>query len=149
VLDAAEYLGVSVNAVRMRVRRGTLASEKDDKGNVWVLVEDYSTDDSETARQTNQETSGQVGDLREQVAYLREIIATRDEELRRKDTIIMQMAQRIPELEATREEPPQEEPQPGEDQSSAPPQRGWEEENADAPPQGFSARFRRWLRGRS
>ncbi len=42
-----------------------------------------------------------------------EIITTRDDELRRKDTIIMQMAQRIPELEApaeTRESP---EPQSG------------------------------------
>lgn len=122
VLDAAEHLSVSVNAVRMRIRRGTLASEKDEEGNVWVIVGDYSTNDSETTRQTNEPTSGQIEDLREQLAYLREIIATRDEELRRKDHIIMQMAQRIPELEApsnygdgqyngdeSHEEPPQRE----------------------------------------
>lgn len=52
VLDAAEHLGVSVNAARMRVRRGTLDSEKDEEGNVWVLVSDY----SETTRETTDPT---------------------------------------------------------------------------------------------
>jgi hypothetical protein len=42
-------------------------------------------------------------DLRDQVEHLRRELDTRNEELRRKDTIIMAMTQRIPELEATPE----------------------------------------------
>jgi hypothetical protein len=122
---------VSVNAVRMKIRRGTLASEKDEDGNVWVLVSDYSSDDSETTRPTSEPTSVQVEDLREQIAYLREIISTRDEELRRKDTIIMQMAQRIPELEPAPEQPhPSEHSEPSEE----PPQQPPEPEQGAAPP---------------
>lgn len=143
VLDAAEHLGVSVNAVRMRVRRETIAFEKDEKGNVWVLVEDSSADDSKTSRETNQSTSGQIEDLREQVSYLREVIATRDEELRRKDTIIMQMAQRIPELE-----PPQPH-EASEEQAQEPPE-GSEPKEAATNPESATQRrpwWRRWLGG--
>lgn len=41
--------------------------------------------------------------LQEQVDYLKELVRIRDEELRRKDAILMTMAQRIPELEAASE----------------------------------------------
>jgi len=41
-----------------------------------------------------------VESLRDQVAYLREIVATRDEEIRRRDVIISQLTSRIPEIEA-------------------------------------------------
>jgi excisionase family DNA binding protein len=36
VQEAAEVLGTSVDAVRMRVRRGSLPSEKDSDGRVYV-----------------------------------------------------------------------------------------------------------------
>lgn len=140
VLDAAEHLGVSVNAVRMRIRRGTLDSEKDEDGNVWVLVSDYSPDDSETTRATSEATSGQVEDLREQISYLREIIATRDEEIRRRDHIIAAMAQRIPELEAA---PDQETRDESEDRPQEPP-KGAEGEGTRP---GLGERLRAWWRG--
>lgn len=139
VLDTAEHLGVSVNAVRMRIRRGTLASEKDEDGTVWVLVSDYSPDDSQTTRQT----SGQVEDLREQVAYLKQIISTRDEEIRRRDHIIAAMAQRIPELEAA---PQQEASQPSEETPSAPTDSEPVVGSGEAP-RSLTARLRRWWRG--
>ena len=47
----------------------------------------------------------QNGDLREQIDFLRD-------ELRRKDTIIMAMTQRIPELEPAQERPEAPEPPP-------------------------------------
>jgi hypothetical protein len=37
--EAAELLGTSRDAVRMRVRRGSLASEKGEDGRVYVFVE--------------------------------------------------------------------------------------------------------------
>jgi excisionase family DNA binding protein len=44
VQEAAEVLGTSVDAVRMRVRRGTLESEKDPDGRVHVWVNGDSTE---------------------------------------------------------------------------------------------------------
>ena len=45
--------------------------------------------------------------MQEQVGYLKSVIQTRDEELRRKDHIIAALTERIPELEAASNEPPE------------------------------------------
>ena len=137
VQQAAETLGVTVEAVRGRMHRGKYQKEKDDEGRVFVLLtpeqlpnghEETKERSSERLVTSSNERLGDssrtfdptvhkrkgtvdpelVEELRGEVAYLKEIITTRNEELRRKDTIIMQMAQRIPELEAspeTRESP--------------------------------------------
>ena len=100
VKEAADVLGITVDAVRGRIRRGTLDNVKLD-GVVYVLLDttnreqqsnESATESAAASRQTADE-SGLVGDLRGQVDWLRR-------EVERKDTIIMQMAQRIPELEA-------------------------------------------------
>ena len=44
VQEAAEVLGTSVDAVRMRVRRGSLQSEKDPDGRVYVWVDEDSSE---------------------------------------------------------------------------------------------------------
>jgi hypothetical protein len=124
VSDAAEILGLSTEAVRMRVKRGTLASTKVG-GTVYVLLDgpnerpnvkpnarpNAGTDDRPNSR-PNVEAAPVVAnlqehnaDLRDQVEHLRRELDTRNEELRRKDTIIMAMTQRIPELEAAPEAP--------------------------------------------
>ena len=125
VADAAELLGLSTEAVRMRVKRGTLASTKVG-GTVYVLLDgpnerpnhkpNARPNDGPNGRpnpRLNVETTLMVAnlrehnaDLRDQVEHLRRELDTRNEELRRKDTIIMAMTQRIPELEAA-PEPPQ------------------------------------------
>jgi hypothetical protein len=38
--------------------------------------------------------------LTDQVAYRRDVVATRDEEIKRRDVIILQLTSRIPEIEA-------------------------------------------------
>ncbi len=101
VQDAAEVLGVSVDAVRMRVRRGSLEAEKDDSGRVYVRLD---ADEDSVKSQRQVESSDLVEDLRDQVAYLRDQLdrerEARTEERRRHDTIIAQLTQRIPELSA-------------------------------------------------
>ena len=107
VKEAADVLGTTVDAVRGRIRRGTLDSVKLD-GVVFVLLEATSRerqiDKSETGDGDGRQQTGDqaalvpdqselVGELRGQIDWLRR-------EVERKDTIIMQMAQRIPELEA-------------------------------------------------
>lgn len=128
VQEAAEALGVTVEAIRGRMHRGKYHKEKDEEGRVYVLLphdqlpnvqqkvkersgdrshpssSERSDDQSRTFgpnvyKRKDAAESELVEELRGEVAYLKEIISTRDDELRRKDTIIMQMAQRIPELE--------------------------------------------------
>jgi gas vesicle protein len=96
VADAALLLGVSQDAVRKRIQRNTILWEKDDEGHVFVLL-----DASETSQPSDQDASKTALDiLQDQVDYLKEVVRNREEELRRKDAILMTMAQRIPELEA-------------------------------------------------
>ena len=110
VADAAKLLGLSAEAVRMRIKRGTLASEKVG-GTVYVLLESDPTrtspdqTDDQTVDQTSVLTTDQtalVDALQAEVQFLREELQRREEvhteENRRKDTIIAQLTQRIPEL---------------------------------------------------
>jgi hypothetical protein len=105
--DAAEALGISVDAVRMRSRRGTLDSEHEN-GRLYVWLD---TDETSVRSQAEVEAFEEVlEELREQVRYLRESLAeeraARTEERRRHDTLMAQLVQRIPELEAPQERSP-------------------------------------------
>lgn len=138
LVDAAAALGTTPEAVRMRAKRGSLDSEKREDGRLYVRVVGDYTEGEHHLHEREGEGSALIHQLRSEVEYLRE-------ENRRKDSIIMQMAQRIPELEAARETPPDTaEPQ---DQSSESPTEP-EGESTTARPQGLTARLRRWVRGR-
>ena len=118
VYEAAEALGITVDAIRKRIQRGTIAHQRGEDGRVWVLLDVASNlrdpanstvaDAGEPAYrpQTRDEL---VDSLKDQVEYLRQVIEMRDLELQRKDSIIAALTQRIPELEPLRE-PPQEPP---------------------------------------
>lgn len=104
--EAAQELGISTEAVRMRVRRGSLDSSKDDQGRVivWVVVDRTETA-HKTAQQPDESSRLVVEALEARIESLERSLEHERESGRRKDTIIMQMAQRIPELEAP--SPPQ------------------------------------------
>ncbi len=107
VAQAAQAFGISAEAVRQRVRRGTLPTEKGEDGTVFVLV------DAERTRTDTEGTSDGTTDKAfieayldhalNEVRFLRGELATRNEELRRKDHIIAALTERIPELEAPSE----------------------------------------------
>lgn len=106
VKTAADELGITVEALRKRIARGTLRSEKGPDGGRYVWL-DEGPDHGRTGNGTGPDVRADalldakeetIGELRERVDQLGRILETRDEELRRKDTIIMQMAQRIPGL---------------------------------------------------
>ena len=109
VPEAAGVLGVTVDAIRGRIRRGTLDSERE-SGTVYVWVDRAETDRREPSATVGGQSDDQselVEALRDQVNYLREQLEeerrVRTEERRRQDTIIAQLMQRIPEIEAPRE----------------------------------------------
>ena len=106
VQEAAEVLGTSVDAVRMRVRRGTLESEKDPDGRVHVWVDGDST---ETKPGLDVEPGVLISAKDETIRVLSEQLQSEREARRRADTIIAQLTQanatlaaRVPELEAPR-----------------------------------------------
>ena len=124
VSGAAQLLGISPEAVRARLTRGTLQREKGDDGTTYVRLNDdrTRTNDDRTADQTR--TNGDRTDptpdtfqlMQDQIDFLRR-------ELERKDTIIMSLIQRVPELEPALE--PRESPvtaSEGEDKVEAPPE---------------------------
>ncbi len=122
VAEAARILGTSAEAVRMRVKRGSLKSTKI-KNTVYVLLSPEQTRPNQdqtsggvspAANQSADQTENQTDDrtallesLRSQVEFLQAELKRREEvhveENRRKDTIIAQLTQRIPELEAPSE----------------------------------------------
>jgi excisionase family DNA binding protein len=109
VREAAEALGISKDAVRMRVKRGTLRHEKDEQGTVYVWVAVAHADANAVHSQAEVEASEHVASLQDQIRYLREQLdaerEARTEERRRHDTLLAQLMQRIPELEAPQQQP--------------------------------------------
>jgi hypothetical protein len=111
VADAADRLGVTQDAIRQRIRRDSIAHEKDESGRVYVYLDATNTDHDgvhdrhhDAVRDTVHDAL--VEELRKQNEFLRA-------ELERKDAILLTMAQRIPELEAA-SEPPDARQTPGE-----------------------------------
>lgn len=85
--EAADILGLSKEAVRKRVIRGTLRSEKGEDGRGYVYL-DSGGDEAPTP-----EPGALTSELRNRIAYLENLVETRDEEIRRRDTIIMNMTE--------------------------------------------------------
>ncbi len=113
VNSTAEELGISTDAVRKRIARGSLQSDRQD-GNVLVWLDDGGT---EAGHKTQGEAPADGGALvevlTEQVSYLREQLSEEREARRRADTIIAQLMQtntqlsnRVLELDASPANPP-------------------------------------------
>jgi len=133
VQEAAEALGITVEAVRSRIKRGKLRREKGEGGTVYVWLDaaqirpDFDQTHDRTQPDTDQAddqthpdtglTGSRIGSqaelvdsLLDQVGYMRDQLAEEREARRRADTIIAQLtqanatlAQRVPELEAPSE----------------------------------------------
>jgi hypothetical protein len=102
VQEAAEILDTSVDAVRMRVRRGSLVSEKDPDGRVYVWVD---SDASETKPRLDGEFNTLISAKDETIATLREQLEAEREANRENRRIIAALTSRIPEIEPPRETP--------------------------------------------
>ncbi len=102
VAEAADALGISQDAVRKRIARDTIRHDRDESGRVVVYLSP-----SETVRKTDQDRGQDDATKTVQDAYVRSLedqIAFLRDELQRKDAILLNLTERIPELEA-RESP--------------------------------------------
>jgi hypothetical protein len=109
VAQAADQLGISVDAMRARVKRGTVTTERE-AGRVYVfLYDDQDTDQDAPRSETRADRTDElISTLREQLQAERQAHA----EARR---IIAGLVERIPAIEAPQDadvEPEREEPRP-------------------------------------
>jgi hypothetical protein len=108
VPQAAEALGVTVDAVRGRIRRGKLKSEQQ-AGTVYVWLnapeEDDSRGPSATSHRPSDDRSERIEDFREQVTYLREQLQAERQAHAEARRIIAGLVERIPAIEAPQEAP--------------------------------------------
>ncbi len=95
VNQAAEALGISTDAVRKRARRGTLDAGKNEDGSLFVWL-DNGTPNGTPPGSTP--TQAHLDSLQEQIEFLRR-------ELERKDHLLAAALERIPAIEAPRDEP--------------------------------------------
>jgi hypothetical protein len=114
IAEAAARLGITVDAVRKRIQRGTLTGEKTDTG--WTVVwtePDIRPDGVQTAVP---DLAPLVDELRDQVAYLREHLAREQEarseadrrhaaEIERRDVLMREALDRVPALGAGHDPP--------------------------------------------
>jgi hypothetical protein len=121
VAQAAEVLGISVEAIRGRIKRNTLEHERTPEGVFVFLNANQSTDrmqpDADRAQPDQQEESvvelmrEMMAHTEERIAYLERQVEEEREARRRADMLLAQLVQRIPELEAPTEAPSQEPPE--------------------------------------
>jgi hypothetical protein len=120
VKQAAQILGISTDAVHKRAKRGTLESEKDEDGRVFVWLD---TDDN------GYTTSSQDADdvhplllarLENENDFLRRELDRRAEELSEMRRIVAGLVQRVPELDSPQESQRESQPEARESPVTAP-----------------------------
>jgi hypothetical protein len=133
VPEAAQVLGISPEAVRNRLSRGTLRSEKVE-GRVHVLL--ARPDRSQPIGDVSTDIPADiVEELRDRIRYLERQVEEERDARRRADTLLARMMDRLPELEAppepsgspetVAEEPEGITPRPGTPEPQTGAQRPW------------------------
>jgi len=89
IREAAEVLGVSKDAVRQRIRRGTLRSDKGEDGRVYVYL-DATGDDVHTSEAGEQDRTDLL------IAELQDRVRSLEEANRENRRIIAALTSRIP-----------------------------------------------------
>jgi hypothetical protein len=96
VHDAARRLGISEDAVRMRVKRGTLSADREG-GRLYVLL------DSEPTTEPTDRTSELIDELRDRVQSLEAQLGNERQAHAEARRIIAGLVERIPAIEAPQE----------------------------------------------
>jgi hypothetical protein len=107
VYEAAEVMGVTVDAIRKRISRGTIPHERDEEGRVWVLLDtdQYTASKVQDTDRTESDVAALISAKDETIAALREQLEQANERDRENRRIIAALTSRIPELEAPQERP--------------------------------------------
>ncbi len=101
VAEAAEILGISKEAIRKRITRGTLRSDKDPDGTVYV----YPPLSGTPSGTGSEDRDLLYQEQRERIAYLERQVEEEREARRRADTLLARLMDRVPELQAATDGP--------------------------------------------
>jgi hypothetical protein len=115
--QAAANLGISTDAVRKRARRGSLESEKDSDGTVYVWLDDgpprpdsgpppQDSDTPDGAPGGPTPTQAHLDFALAQMQYLQGVLDTRDRELAEMRRLLAGALERIPAVEPPQDTPP-------------------------------------------
>jgi excisionase family DNA binding protein len=134
VSEAAEALGISGDAVRSRIKRGTLATVREG-GRVFVVLGAIDRPAAQAQPTSPLDAERLYREMQERIRYLESQVEEEREARRRADTLLARLMDRIPELEAPQEdagasetveqEPERAEPRPTTVESQEGPQRPW------------------------
>jgi hypothetical protein len=120
VQEAAEHLGTGVEALRKRIARGTVDSERDEDGRVYVWIDPPDGDRSLGQTVSASDSHQAILEAKDEtIELLRRELEMWQEESRRKDHFLAALTERIPELEPARETPSEATPEPRESPVSA------------------------------
>ena len=118
VEEAAKLLNLSGNAIRKRLQRGTLRSEKVDGVRYVLLDSDMPQHADDMSQHADDMSNGMSGDIAlmqshldsmsQQIDYLKGVIEKRDEEIRRRDHLLAAALERIPAIEEAPSQEPRE-----------------------------------------
>jgi excisionase family DNA binding protein len=104
IQEAAHRLGVSESAVRKRIKRGTLKREKTEDGRVLVYMESTSAPGTEEVQAPERDVL--ISEMQERLTFLERELDVRTEEIRRRDSIIMNMTEAMKALTPPARETP-------------------------------------------
>ena len=109
VQEAAEHLGTTVDAIRKRVQRDTIAHEKDADGRVWILLGTdrtrHASDQDEAGHRQDSESGPLISEMRGRIEDLREQLEAERQAHAEARRIIAGLVERIPAIEAPAETP--------------------------------------------
>jgi hypothetical protein len=108
IAEAAKKLEVTQEAIRARIRRGTIEHDKDEAGKTHVyLTEEEIHNQTEDNAVVNGVVNDYITSLKSEIESLKADREVWQEEAKRKDAIIMALTNRIPELEAPHDTSPE------------------------------------------
>ena len=111
VREAAELLGTTVDAIRKRVQRRTIPYEKGPDGRVWILLDSVqdATGHRQDTDRTQSDSAALMSEMHARIQFL-------EDELQRKDAILLNMTEAMKALSPpseAQEAPPDERDSPG------------------------------------
>jgi hypothetical protein len=114
VSEAAGVMGISAEAVRQRIKRGTITTERDASGNVFVLLAAEQADSTHTNADRMRPNGDRSHDSTELVEELRDRVRSLETQLSEERTanrenrrLLAAALERIPAIEAPQETPPE------------------------------------------
>jgi hypothetical protein len=109
VQEAAEHLGTTVDAIRKRVQRGTIAHDKDEHGRVWILLDTdrtrHAIDQDSTGQRQDSESGALISEMRGRIEDLRDQLEAERQAHAESRRLLMAALERIPPQLAAPQEP--------------------------------------------